>query len=99
MADDRTLRVVVLPDAPSTGPMLDLLRALVAQSVIDPPLLLVDEAAAARRLGATEMDDEVAPLRKRIEEAACQRFLLINLLTADSISSASAASSEAAGDA
>lgn len=99
MTDDRTLRIVVLPDAPSTGPMLELLRALVAQSVIDPPLLLVDEAADARRLGATEDDDEIAPLRKRIEEAACQRFLLINLLTADSVGAGSASPAEAAGDA
>ena len=85
MEDDRTLRVVILPNAPSTGPLIDLLRALVVQRLIDPPILLVDNTLRARRLGVTSDTDEVKPLRTHIETAHCQRFLLINLVTADAI--------------
>src|SRR5664280_2166427 len=89
LGDDRTLRVVILPDAPSTGPLVDLLRALVVQKLIDPPILLVDNAMEARRLGATPDHDEVKPLRQHIESARCQRFLLVNLVTADAMGSVS----------
>ena len=81
--DDRTLRVVILPDVPSAGPLIDLLRALLAQRLIDPPILLVDGSMVTRRLGVTADDDEIKPLRHHIETAQCERFLLINLVTAD----------------
>lgn len=85
VGDDRTLRVVILPDAPSTAPLVDLLRALVVQRLIDPPILLVDNAMDARRLGFTPEEDELRPLRHHIESARCQRFLLVNLVTADAM--------------
>jgi hypothetical protein len=85
MGVDRTLRVVILPNALSTGPLIDLLRALVVQRLIDPPILLVDDSMNTRRLGVTSDDDEVKPLRHHVETARCQRFLLINLVTADAV--------------
>jgi hypothetical protein len=83
--DERTLRVVVLPNAPSTEPLMAFLRALVAQSLVDPPILLVDESLGARRIGVAVEEDEVAPLKQHIESARCTRFLLVNLVTADAL--------------
>lgn len=85
-ARDRTLRVVILPAAPTTAPLVDLFRNLLGQSLIDPPILLVDESGGTRTLAAIEADDEVVPLRDRIEASRCERFLLINVITADSVS-------------
>lgn len=85
MDADRTLRIIVLPAAPSAKPMIDLLRVLIAQSVIDPPILLVDATFESRVLAQVEDEDEILPLAVRIETATCERFLLINLVTADAI--------------
>jgi hypothetical protein len=74
-----------MPDAPSSEPLEDLLRGLVGQSLIAPSLHLVDDSLRVRHLAADVADDTVVPLHVWVESARCQRFVLINLVSADAI--------------
>ncbi|MFN8018027.1 MAG: hypothetical protein U0P45_07870 [Acidimicrobiales bacterium] len=87
MAADRTLRIVVLPEADAAGPLLDLLRTLVAQSLVGVPLVFARGDMSALELGPRAEDDRTGELREWVETANCERFLLVNLITADAIAS------------
>lgn len=83
------LRIVVLPEADSAEPIIDLVRSLTAQRLIDPRPVFVrgleDGTLESTVVGPTAEDDDVCALRDRIVRSATKHFVVMNLVTADAI--------------
>jgi hypothetical protein len=94
-----TTRLILLPDAPSTAPIHDLLRLLKSQELGDDSLRLVersDTGLVVRTLGATSEDDSLTTLNKCIEAARSARFIVFNVVTADGVQRAAGTQPSAA---
>lgn len=86
-----SLRLLAIPDAPSRGPLFDLLRTLAAQSLIDPPIHIVSTDATgglqATLLLANASEETPIPLADFIAKASVERFSITNAILADAIPS------------
>ena len=86
-----SLRLLAIPDAPSRGPLFDLLRTLAAQSLIDPPIHIVSTDATgglqATLLRANAAEEVPIPLADFIAKASVERFSITNAILADAIPS------------
>ncbi|MEI8337343.1 MAG: hypothetical protein WCG37_10815, partial [Actinomycetes bacterium] len=86
-----SLRLLAIPDAPSRGPLFDLLRTLAAQSLIDPPIHIVSTDAngglQATLLLANASEETAIPLADFIAKASVERFSITNAILADAIPS------------
>jgi hypothetical protein len=80
-----TFHVVVLPDCPSARALVEFLRTLLEQRLIEPVTVILGDSYDVRTLGVSESVDRVRTLSEAIETAHCDRFFVVNLVTADAI--------------